>query len=102
MNKVIIKRFDYAFGFNRWRILLAALEFSGPTFIKLGQWASTRRDLFPDAFCDLFAKLHSHTRVHSWYLTQAKLKKAFGKNWQQIFAKVEKRPVGSGCIAQVK
>ena len=84
-----------------WRVLLRACEFSGPTFIKLGQWASTRRDLFPDAFCDMFARLHDSTRRHSWYSTQAKLRKAFGPNWKKVFLRIQKKPVGSGCIAQV-
>ena len=85
-----------------WRLLLFACEHSGPTFIKLGQWASTRRDLFDEEFCVIFSKLHSQTQKHSWYWTKQKLRKAFGKNWKKIFAKIERKPVGSGCIAQVR
>ncbi len=84
-----------------WKFLLWACECTGPTFIKLGQWASTRRDLFPATFCDIFSKLHRHTKIHSWYITKIKLRKAFGKNWKKIFVKIEKKPIGSGCIAQV-
>lgn len=84
-----------------WKSLLFAMEHTGPTFIKLGQWASTRRDLFSAEFCELFYKLHSSTRRHSWFMTQRKLRKAFGKRWREIFVKIEKKPVGSGCIAQV-
>ncbi|XP_025054696.1 uncharacterized aarF domain-containing protein kinase 2 isoform X5 [Alligator sinensis] len=40
------------------QLLLKATESSGPTFIKLGQWASTRRDLFSEEFCAKFSKLH--------------------------------------------
>ncbi|XP_019400233.1 PREDICTED: uncharacterized aarF domain-containing protein kinase 2 isoform X2 [Crocodylus porosus] len=40
------------------QLLLKATESSGPTFIKLGQWASTRRDLFSEEFCTKFSKLH--------------------------------------------
>ncbi|XP_059582450.1 uncharacterized aarF domain-containing protein kinase 2 isoform X6 [Alligator mississippiensis] len=40
------------------QLLLKATETSGPTFIKLGQWASTRRDLFSEEFCAKFSKLH--------------------------------------------
>ena len=85
-----------------WRLLLFACELTGPTFIKLGQWASTRRDLFDEEFCLIFSKLHNQTQHHSWYYTKQKLKKAFGKNWKKIFARVDRKPVGSGCIAQVR
>ena len=84
-----------------WNALLKACEWSGPTFIKLGQWASTRRDLFSAEFCDLFTKLHSSTRRHSWFTTKRKLRKAFGKRWREIFIKIDRKPIGSGCIAQV-
>lgn len=35
-----------------WKTLLHLIEFSGPTFIKAAQWASTRRDIFPAEVCD--------------------------------------------------
>lgn len=35
-----------------WRWMMWTLQRSGPTFIKLGQWASTRRDIFAKDFCD--------------------------------------------------
>ncbi len=84
-----------------WKLLLYACEHSGPTFIKLGQWASTRRDLFAPEFCDMFSKLHASTKEHSWFMTKQKLRKAFGKNWRKIFLKLDRKPSGSGCIAQV-
>ena len=87
---------------SQWLIvLLWTLERAGPTFIKLGQWVSTRRDLFSAELCDLFCKLHNHTSVHSWYMTKKKLRKAFGKRWRLLFEKFEKEPIGSGCVGQV-
>ncbi|VDM29403.1 unnamed protein product [Toxocara canis] len=35
-----------------WRYALWTIETSGPTLVKLGQWASTRRDIFSKDFCD--------------------------------------------------
>lgn len=35
-----------------WKLLLELVESSGPTFIKAAQWASTRRDMFPEEVCD--------------------------------------------------
>ena len=35
-----------------WKLLVKTVEHSGPTIVKLAQWASTRRDLFSAEFCD--------------------------------------------------
>ena len=32
-----------------WKLTVATLQLAGPTFVKLGQWASTRPDLFEPA-----------------------------------------------------
>lgn len=81
--------------------LLWVTESSGPTFIKLGQWASTRRDIFSQEFCDLFSRLHVRVQSHSWAHTKQCLKRAFGEGWRQLFVFDSKEPVGSGCVAQV-
>lgn len=81
--------------------LVWTLEHLGATFIKLGQWTSTRRDVFSDELCDIFSKLHSNTSVHSWYMTKKKLRLAFGKRWRMLFEKFEQEPIGSGCVGQV-
>lgn len=81
--------------------LLWVTETSGPTFIKLGQWASTRRDIFSQEFCDLFSRLHIKVHPHSWTRTKQCLTRAFGEGWRQFFVFDSKEPVGSGCVAQV-
>ncbi|XP_041853889.1 uncharacterized aarF domain-containing protein kinase 2 [Melanotaenia boesemani] len=81
--------------------LLWVTETSGPTFIKLGQWASTRRDIFSQKFCDRFSKLHVKVRPHSWAHTKQCLRRAFGEDWRGVLVFESKEPVGSGCIAQV-
>lgn len=81
--------------------LLWITESSGPTFIKLGQWASTRRDIFPKEFCDRFSRLHIKVRPHSWAHTKQCLRRAFGEDWRRVFVFESKEPVGSGCVAQV-
>ena len=35
------------------------LEAAGPAFIKWGQWAATRHDLFPPDFCAILEHLHT-------------------------------------------
>ncbi|XP_046526006.1 uncharacterized aarF domain-containing protein kinase 2 isoform X4 [Equus quagga] len=83
------------------RLLLKATETSGPTYIKLGQWASTRRDLFSEAFCTQFSKLHVRVTPHPWTHTEHFLRRAFGEDWGRVLCFENQEPVGSGCVAQV-
>ncbi|KAF6085281.1 aarF domain containing kinase 2 [Phyllostomus discolor] len=82
-------------------LLLKATETSGPTYIKLGQWASTRRDLFSEAFCAQFSKLHVRVTPHPWAHTEHILQQAFGEDWGKVLRFEKQEPVGSGCVAQV-
>ncbi|XP_028304027.1 uncharacterized aarF domain-containing protein kinase 2 isoform X2 [Gouania willdenowi] len=87
---------------SRWLdALLWVTESSGPTFIKLGQWASTRRDIFSQQFCEKFSRLHVRVRPHSWAHTKLCLRRAFGEAWAKVLVFDSKEPVGSGCVAQV-
>ncbi|XP_008066823.1 uncharacterized aarF domain-containing protein kinase 2 [Carlito syrichta] len=87
---------------NLWlHLLLKATETSGPTYIKLGQWASTRRDLFSEAFCAQFSKLHVRVTPHPWTHTESFLRQAFGEDWGSMLSFENRDPVGSGCVAQV-
>ncbi|XP_061578479.1 uncharacterized aarF domain-containing protein kinase 2 [Cololabis saira] len=81
--------------------LLWVTESSGPTFIKLGQWGSTRRDIFSQEFCERFSRLHVKVRPHSWAHTKQCLQRAFGDSWRRALVFESKEPVGSGCVAQV-
>ncbi|KAM9582276.1 putative aarF domain-containing protein kinase 2 isoform 2-T2 [Guaruba guarouba] len=83
------------------RLLRRAAEAAGPTCVKLGQWASTRRDLFSEAFCDEFSKLHVEVSPHPWGHTHELLRRAFGEDWMGILKFQSQEPVGSGCVAQV-
>ncbi|XP_068134366.1 uncharacterized aarF domain-containing protein kinase 2-like isoform X1 [Hyperolius riggenbachi] len=82
-------------------LLLMATESSGPACIKLGQWASTRRDLFSEEFCAKFSRLHVKVAPHPWGYTDFCLKRSFGNNYGQIFRFPSQEPIGSGCVAQV-
>lgn len=84
-----------------WKYTLSALQASGPAFIKLGQWASTRRDLFPNEFCAILSDLHLHCLPHPWKDTERLMEASFGPNWQQTVCIVDHTPIGSGCVAQV-
>ena len=92
------------FGWGRrlWLVLLRrSLEFAGPAFIKWGQWAATRPDMFPQDICRELARLHSQAPEHSWKHTRRAIERSLGRTPEQIFDYFEEQPIASGSIAQV-
>ncbi|KAM1873843.1 hypothetical protein ACFX13_007635 [Malus domestica] len=83
------------------RVLHLTLEKAGPAFIKWGQWAAARPDLFPRDLCSELSELHTHAPAHSFYFTQKSIEKAFGRRLPEIFEKFDQEPVASGSVAQV-
>ena len=82
--------------------LVNAMERAGPAFIKLGQWAASRRDIFPVEMCKVLSSLHSNAPAHSLAVTKATIERAFdGRRFQDIFEEFEEKPLGVGAIAQV-
>ncbi|OAR02031.1 hypothetical protein LLEC1_01622 [Akanthomyces lecanii] len=82
--------------------LVKAMELAGPAFIKLGQWAASRSDIFPNELCDTMSKLHSNAPAHSMRVTRATLEAAFGgRPFEEIFDEFDEKPLGVGAIAQV-
>lgn len=77
------------------------LERAGPAFIKWGQWAATRPDLFPKDLCNELSKLHMKAPEHSFAYTKKTIERAFGRKITEIFDDFEEEPVASGSIAQV-
>ncbi|XP_050227400.1 uncharacterized protein LOC126677021 [Mercurialis annua] len=82
-------------------IVLRTLEQAGPAFIKWGQWAATRPDLFPRDLCMKLSELHSKAPEHSFNYTRKSIERAFGRKLSEIFESFEEKPVASGSIAQV-
>ncbi|KAL1336035.1 hypothetical protein HN51_030452 [Arachis hypogaea] len=83
------------------QVVHRTLEKSGPAFIKWGQWAATRPDLFPRDLCSKLSELHSKAPEHSFNYTKKTIEKAFGRKISEIFENFEELPVASGSIAQV-
>uniref|UniRef100_F1L0G0 AarF domain-containing protein kinase 2 n=1 Tax=Ascaris suum TaxID=6253 RepID=F1L0G0_ASCSU len=86
-----------------WSFALWTIQKSGPTLVKLGQWASTRRDIFSKDFCDKMAVLHTKTTHRSWgRASRSALDALFpGIDWSSFIVAIQSDPIGSGCIAQV-
>jgi len=83
-----------------WEWYYLIVTISGPTVVKLYQWAATRRDIFSDKFCHVFSELHSGATPHSWEQTKKILDEAVA-GWQNRLCDFGKAPIGSGCIGQV-
>ncbi|EPS58537.1 hypothetical protein M569_16276, partial [Genlisea aurea] len=83
------------------QIVHQTLEKAGPAFIKWGQWAATRPDLFPRDLCAELSKLHTKAPQHSFAYTKKAVEKAFGREISEIFEDFDEEPVASGSIAQV-
>ena len=102
---IALAPFADSFGIQSRKTLLhlvhSTLEKAGPAFIKWGQWAATRPDLFPNDLCTELAKLHSKAPEHSFGYSKTTIEKAFGRKLTEIFEWFEEIPVASGSIAQV-
>lgn len=83
------------------RLLRVTLSLSGPAFIKWGQWAATRHDMFPRDVCTELQKLHSDAPSHNLAHTESEIEDSFGFRVEDLFEKFECDPVASGSIGQI-
>ncbi|KAH6617668.1 hypothetical protein B0J18DRAFT_412146 [Chaetomium sp. MPI-SDFR-AT-0129] len=82
--------------------LVQSMEWAGPAFIKLGQWAASRSDIFPNELCEIMSKLHANAPAHSLRATKRIVREAFGgREFEDIFEEFDEIPLGVGAIAQV-
>ncbi|KAF4627229.1 hypothetical protein G7Y89_g10923 [Cudoniella acicularis] len=82
--------------------LVKSMERAGPAFIKLGQWAASRTDIFPTQMCEIMSQLHSNAPAHSLQETMRIISRAFdGRSFEDIFEEFDEKPLGVGAIAQV-
>ncbi|KAB8070037.1 hypothetical protein BDV29DRAFT_181577 [Aspergillus leporis] len=85
-----------------YRFLVRSMERAGPAFIKLGQWAASRTDIFPPELCNVMSSLHSNVPAHPLHETKKTICKAFnGLSFEDIFEEFYEEPLGVGAIAQV-
>jgi len=85
-----------------WLLLLRwTLERAGPAFIKWGQWAATRPDMFPADLCRILAALQTGAPRHDFRHTRSIVEAAFRQPLEEIFSEFAQKPVASGSIAQI-
>ena len=90
---------------NIWyKWLASSLASSGAAFIKWGQWASTRNDMFCDGLCDALGNLLNSAPEHPWVTTQALVEASLDIRQGcllNVFAEFDQKPLASGSIAQI-
>ena len=76
------------------------LEWSGPVFVKFGQWASTRPDIFSESFVASIQSLQDSVNPHPYSYTLNLCKRTFGELGMHRLI-VDEKLIGSGSMAQV-
>jgi len=84
----------------RPELLVETFEELGTTFIKLGQLISTRPDLFPQAYCDAFARLTDGTAPVPFEEMDATVREDFGASVDELYAWFDRTPLASASIGQ--
>ncbi|CAJ2645388.1 probable serine/threonine-protein kinase abkC [Trifolium pratense] len=97
----LVHHFGIQFRKTWIRVVRLTLEKAGPAFIKWGQWAATRPDLFARDLCSELAEFQTKAPSHSFSYSRKCIENAFGRKLNEIFEKFEEEPVASGSIAQV-
>ena len=85
-----------------WRLLLKGCQLSGPAAIKWAQWSACRPDVFPPDLCNVLSQMHEDAPYHRWQDTAQELQAAFGRDLEDLFVAIDREPVASGSIAQVR
>jgi len=77
------------------------LEDLGPTFIKLGQIASTRADILPPEWIEEFKKLQDMVPPFGFDEVKREVERSLGGPLDSVFSSFDHEPVASASIAQV-
>lgn len=78
-----------------------ALEELGPTFIKLGQFLSTRSDIIPPNYIKEFSKLQDSVPPFSYEEVTTVISQEFGRGVSDLFSRFDPAPIAAASIAQV-
>lgn len=78
-----------------------ALEELGPTFIKLGQFLSTRADILPPNYIKEFSKLQDSVPPFSYEEVVAEIHRDFGRDIEELFSFFDPTSIAAASIAQV-
>ncbi|MBP3892789.1 MAG: AarF/ABC1/UbiB kinase family protein [Atopobiaceae bacterium] len=96
----ILKKYDYSEGLTP-EMTVDILQDLGPTFVKLGQIASTHTDMIPQEYCDALAALRSNVAPMDTETVHAQIEKHLGRPVEETFNFFDDKPLGSASIGQV-
>jgi ubiquinone biosynthesis protein len=96
-----IRQLEELAAVSRWERVRMALEELGPTFIKLGQFASNRPDVLPLDLVTSLEKLQDAVPPFPQNEAVARIEKELGKPVGELFARFEAQPFASASVAQV-
>jgi predicted unusual protein kinase regulating ubiquinone biosynthesis (AarF/ABC1/UbiB family) len=71
------------------------------TLIKACQFASTRPDILPPAYVRSFATLQDRVPASPWPVIRRAIRRELRREPEEVFARIEPRPIASASIAQV-
>jgi len=78
-----------------------ALEELGPTFIKLGQFLSTRADIIPPNYVKEFSKLQDSVPPFGYGEVTEEIRRETGKETEELFSFFDPVSIAAASIAQV-
>ncbi|ACG80136.1 conserved hypothetical protein (plasmid) [Phenylobacterium zucineum HLK1] len=81
--------------------LRRTLERLGPTFVKLGQALSQRRDLLPARWTQELSRLRDHVAPFSGQAAARAAQAALGAPLDEVFASFDAEPLAAASVAQV-
>jgi ubiquinone biosynthesis protein len=85
-----------------WQVRLRMmLEELGPTFIKIGQILSTRRDIVPESLLDELSRLQRNASPFSFTEAKKILEQELGRPIEEVFGKIDETPIAAASISQV-
>ena len=96
----ILKKYDYSDGLTP-KMTVDILQDLGPTFVKLGQIASTHTDMLPQEYCDALASLRSSVAPMDAETVHSQIEKYLGRPTDDIFSSFDDEPLGAASIGQV-
>ncbi|MDF1541572.1 MAG: AarF/ABC1/UbiB kinase family protein [Anaerosomatales bacterium] len=77
------------------------MERLGPTFAKIGQILSVRRDLIPESFADELARLQDEMEAFPFAEAREEVEASFGQPLEELYAEFGEVPAAAASIGQV-
>ncbi|NQX10609.1 AarF/ABC1/UbiB kinase family protein [Microbacteriaceae bacterium VKM Ac-2855] len=86
---------------QRASAVVATINASGVSFVKLGQVLSTRRDLVPEPYLSALGTLQSGATTLPWETIRSVIEEELGRPPAEVFATIDEKPLAAASVAQV-